>query len=128
MQMLLKIGVARHVRSQFYITLDSDCFAKRPFAFSDIVDSRGSALIQGEDTGGRHSTAWWDAAERIMAGPSAGPSARPCVASAGPKIGVTPAVLARQVSLGLMENVERLWRPRLGRVGAWDELLFKLLG
>lgn len=120
-QMLTKIGVATHVRTDFYVTFDCDVYAKRPFDYSDLVDQKSRARIQGETqfSQTQHRAGWWEASERAL-------DARGCVARDDRTIGVTPAVLSTRVSLALMDRVVGVWAGKLGE-GAWDLQLFRLL-
>jgi hypothetical protein len=43
MQMLIKLAMARHVRTAHYLTLDSDVFAKRPFGLAEVLSPQSSS-------------------------------------------------------------------------------------
>ncbi|KAJ9448567.1 hypothetical protein DIPPA_15337 [Diplonema papillatum] len=55
--MLLKLGVARHVKTEYYVTLDNDVFLKRPTTASDLAPYN-VALVQGREPN-RHRASWW---------------------------------------------------------------------
>lgn len=119
-QMLVKIGIASHVSTDFYMTLDQDVIAKRPFGFRDLVTSDGRARIQGESV--RRTTEqrsdWWESSATLLQTRRCSPGYR------DPTIGVTPAVLPTKTSLGLMERITHLWAKTYG-TDKWDSLLFK---
>jgi hypothetical protein len=113
-QMLTKIGVAKEVHTDFYVTLDSDVYAKHPFDYGSFVAPGGRARMQGETQSGQteHRPSWWESSDRAL-------DARGCVSRADPTIGVTPAVLSQKVSQVLMDRVADVWSKQLGE-GAWD--------
>lgn len=126
-QMLLKIGIAWHVKTRFYVTLDTDVIATRSFGVEDFImpDAFGgldSARIQGETEEGdsHHEGRWWTAAANILDGHRCMPDPDT------PTIGVTPAVIPTRTSLWVMERVKTLWSAKLG-TSHWDLLFFKLL-
>jgi len=118
LQMLLKLLVSRLVATPFYITLDSDVFACRHVSYADLVDPEGRALIrrQGERmVGTRHQLRWWKAAEAILQAPH-------CVTGrAEPVIGVTPALLATNLSRGAVAAVEAITKQ------PFDQAMFAAL-
>eukprot|EP01012_Entosiphon_sulcatum_P055964 TRINITY_DN7874_c0_g1_i1.p1 TRINITY_DN7874_c0_g1~~TRINITY_DN7874_c0_g1_i1.p1 ORF type:complete len:442 (-),score=47.69 TRINITY_DN7874_c0_g1_i1:24-1325(-) len=117
-QMLLKIGVAAFVPTEYYLTMDSDVFVRRNVTFSDLVVN-GRAVFQGENTGNtRHQQRWWQSADRVL-------RSQGCVRHGEPVIGVTPAIMSTTISQGLMQEVSRLHGSE--RESRWDVLLFKLL-
>jgi len=123
MQMLIKLGIARLVRTRHYLTFDSDVFAKRPFGIADLLVDGNKALIQGEmqDSGStQHRRSWWEAAARIFHAPG-------CVKAHTRAIGVTPALLVTAIARNLTARIERLWGQ--GRIPPvpWDALLFEQL-
>lgn len=125
MQMLIKLGVSRLVRTRHYLTLDSDVFAKRPFGVHDLLPG-GKVLIQGEvQSGGRsqHRRSWWESSGRVFGAPR-------CVRAHRPTVGVTPALLVTEVALGALRRVEEMGGGRAAaeRGGRpWDALLFQRL-
>ena len=117
LQMLIKLMVATWIATPFYITLDSDVFACKRVTYGDLVDERGRALIQGEPREGtRHQRRWWGVAEQILASPG-------CVLGGRTDavVGVTPAVLSTNISVGLLREVERLYKE------PFDQWMFKQL-
>ena len=82
----------------------------------------GRALIIGEQYPyRRHETRWWEAADEIL-------QAGGCVSrQAGRVIGVTPALLATEVSRGLQRYISEAQATTVeGAVEGWDEALFRL--
>jgi len=123
MQMLIKLGIALLVRTRYYLTLDSDVFAKRPFSLADLVLDGGKALIQGErqaEGGTQHRRSWWRAAGRVFHAPG-------CVRPRSPTIGVTPAILITTVARDAIARVEALWGRGRRQTVPWDSLLFEQL-
>eukprot|EP00747_Dinoflagellata_sp_TGD_P105510 gnl/TRDRNA2_/TRDRNA2_169564_c0_seq1.p1 gnl/TRDRNA2_/TRDRNA2_169564_c0~~gnl/TRDRNA2_/TRDRNA2_169564_c0_seq1.p1 ORF type:complete len:365 (+),score=19.44 gnl/TRDRNA2_/TRDRNA2_169564_c0_seq1:73-1167(+) len=127
LQMLLKIGVANHVDSDFYVTLDGDVMARSHFDTSDMISPLGSnrfaARIQGETINGRtrHRPIWWNAAKLMLQAPDN------CLPGGfTPTIGVTPAVIPKRAALAVMERVPAVWSEKLGP-DSWDLLVFKAL-
>mmetsp|Transcript_113382 Transcript_113382/g.184748 ORF Transcript_113382/g.184748 Transcript_113382/m.184748 type:complete len:366 (+) Transcript_113382:194-1291(+) len=122
LQMLLKIGVASHVKTDFYLTLDQDVVAMRPFSYGDFVTTDGRAVIQNERRDGRteHRSSWWESSAFALNASQCAPG------PLDPTIGVTPAVVPTRVSLGLKDLLSTLWRKTF-QTDAWDLVLFKLL-
>ena len=121
MQMLTKIGVAQLVSTTFYLVLDCDVIATRHTTYADLVPG-GRALIVGEQYPyHRHESRWWEAADEIL-------QAKGCVSrQAGRVIGVTPALLATEVSRGLQRYISEAQATTVeGAVEGWDEALFRL--
>jgi hypothetical protein len=118
MQMLTKIGVAQLVNTTFYLVLDCDVIATRRTTYADLVPG-GRALIIGEQYPyHRHEARWWEAADEIL-------HAGGCVSrQAGRVIGVTPALLATEVSRGLQRHIRAAHAT--GPDEGWDEALFRL--
>ena len=115
LQMALKLGIARHVRTSYYITMDNDVFLKRKMSHSDIIIN-GKAIVQGNDGNNRKS--WWEAAGNILQDPTN------CGATLSKnefQIGVTPAILSREISLGLLDYLEETYHS------TFDKALFRML-
>lgn len=131
LQMLIKIGVALHVHSNFYVTLDHDIFAKRKFNMSDFVTPvnemdhsiKFAAKIQGETQKGstQHRASWWSAAASVLQAP------RNCIPGRDtPTVGVTPAVIPKRAAVLAMDRVVAMWSEKL-QANNWDLLFYKLL-
>eukprot|EP01060_Flectonema_neradi_P008594 TRINITY_DN16132_c0_g1_i1.p1 TRINITY_DN16132_c0_g1~~TRINITY_DN16132_c0_g1_i1.p1 ORF type:complete len:421 (+),score=59.41 TRINITY_DN16132_c0_g1_i1:44-1306(+) len=115
LQMALKLGIARQVKTKFYITLDNDVFVKRNTTHDDIIIN-GKAIVQGNDGNNRES--WWKAAGNILQDPQR------CggnLAKDPFQLGVTPAILAREISLGLLDFLEETYHS------TFDKALFRML-
>ena len=136
LQMLLKLGVAQVIDTEYYITLDLDVFMTRPTAAADLVVG-GKGIIQGEMPGGttQHNQKWWKRAEQVLKAPSGvcyvmqhdetcNGDCQPWKLQPRPSIGVTPAVLSVAVTKALLAEIEELHQIFSMR---WDEILFALL-
>jgi hypothetical protein len=132
LQMLLKLGAARVVRTRHLLTLDSDAFAAREVRLGDLLaDAEGGgwrARVQADGVNQR--TDWWRAAAAILS-PPAGQAPRlhrggvgsqgaaaaqkrqlqQCLRMqhGGLSMGVTPAVLDVGVARQLLRRLERLY-------------------
>eukprot|EP00440_Ansanella_granifera_P060189 gb/GFBE01065234.1/.p1 GENE.gb/GFBE01065234.1/~~gb/GFBE01065234.1/.p1 ORF type:complete len:420 (+),score=102.30 gb/GFBE01065234.1/:1-1260(+) len=119
MDMLLRIGIAKHVTTEFYVTLKKNVVATRSFGYSDFVTAAGKARVQGEKHFGQHPERYQAAAAVLKA--------TNCVPLAeDPVLGVTPAVVPTKVARGLMSTLPGLWAGELGQQ-TWDVVLMKLL-
>eukprot|EP00667_Euglena_gracilis_P011385 EG_transcript_11632 len=104
MQMLLKLGVAKLVPTEFYVTLDSDVVVRRALQFSDLVVG-GRALYQREAaTQDQLQDSHWKGAQAILQ--------TPC--QLDHMVGATPSVLSTSLARGLMKDVMQLYgkKPR----------------
>eukprot|EP00754_Rhynchopus_humris_P015608 Rhum_TRINITY_DN14467_c21_g1::Rhum_TRINITY_DN14467_c21_g1_i1::g.91824::m.91824 len=139
-QMLLKLGVARHLRTAFYVTMDNDVFVKRPTTAADLLrpaakgeGEKGRAaaaaargLVQGrEETAHRRS--WWDAAAAVVKAPEGGPCTGASLHAAPFQVGVTPALLSTELAAGFLRYLEAEYTPagRLRR--SFDQVMFERL-
>lgn len=102
-QQLVKLAVAPHVATRFYLTLDADVVCVRRTTYGDLVRD-GRALVQ---TTPPNHPEWNDDAERVLGLPRS-----------GRQYAVTPALLARDAVEALARHVEQRVHPRLRRVAA----------
>lgn len=117
-QQIVKLAIAARMRSPFYLTFDADVICLKPLRHDQLIVD-GRALMQYE-LRAQHPK-WWKSSARILRmSPQVG----------DPAVGatVTPAVLAREICLALMREIERArgatswvkalcdlhrpWRPR----------------
>ncbi|KAJ9455675.1 hypothetical protein DIPPA_19592 [Diplonema papillatum] len=125
LQMLLKLGVARHVKTEYYRTLDNDMFLKRPTTASDLAPYN-VALVQGREPN-RHRASWWTSAASILR------SGKQCglnLKTDAFQIGVTPAVLRTSLTRELLSFVEAMHPPSPeegGQPNNYARALFRLL-
>jgi hypothetical protein len=133
LQMLIKLGVAKHVPTEFYVTLDCDVVLAKPLAPGVLVQGAeagggGRGVMQGEMRGG-NSERWMSNSLDMFFGGQVGAAAagdtRNCtVARLLNTVGVTPAVLSAAAAAAVT--------AALGRVGAgaeqaWDHYLMAAL-
>jgi len=100
-QQLIKLAIAEHVATPFYLTLDADVICVRPTRYDDLVLD-GRALMQ---TTTPNHPEWNDDAERVLALPRS-----------GRQYGVTPAVLSAAAVAELARHLEERVDPRLRRL------------
>lgn len=93
-QQFVKIGAADHLRSDFYITLDSDVLLTRPTHFDDLV--QGGRAVTTEYPRKVHDY-WWTASAQVL-------GTEPRLERDA--MGVTPAVLSVNIARGLMRYLE----------------------
>lgn len=95
-QQMIKLAAARVIGEKFYLTLDADVICLRPFDEDDLVID-GRALLQYEMRS-QHPK-WWKSSARLL-------NMDPDVGD--PEIGmtVTPAILARDLSLQVAEDLQ----------------------
>ena len=71
--MLIKIGISRHIKTKFYLTLDCDVFATKKMSFEDMVNNSNSnehtenrlqVLTQGYTR--QHRQNWWEDSAKIL--------------------------------------------------------------
>jgi hypothetical protein len=98
LQMALKLLVHRLVRTRFYLCLDADIVLMRPTTLAELVDKDGRAVYQREPKG--YHASWWRHSEALLRVPET------CVPP-DDGFGVTPALLARNVSAHAIEILQR---------------------
>lgn len=92
-QQLVKMAACRFIETDFYLTLDADCFCIRGACFSDFVrDGRG--LIQLESK--RYHPGWWKESARIL-------GSRADLEKPG--MSVTPAIMSTTAMSGLLKEL-----------------------
>ena len=136
-QMLLKLGVAEHVPTDFYVTFDCDVVLARPMHLGDLVrtDENGAlkAVTQGR-MGGPHASRWLSSSLDAFFGTTAGSAQRKggvdgshdCrVGNLMHTLGVTPAVMSKHGAVATLERLERRAAEE-GKRG-WAEYLFSAL-
>jgi uncharacterized protein DUF6492 len=88
-QQLVKFGIAKHVDTEFYLTLDADVICLRSVTFDDLIqDGKGIVNTIDEDV----HPEWYKSAERILG-----------LKRSGLTHGVTPAILNREAVLSLQK-------------------------
>ncbi|HTV24200.1 MAG TPA: DUF6492 family protein [Polyangiaceae bacterium] len=93
-QQFVKLGAAEHLESDFFVTLDADVLLTRPTRFTDlIVDGRASTLLHER----RVHEGWWRASAEVL-------GTEPELEREG--MGVTPAILSRDVACALIRYLE----------------------
>lgn len=93
-QQIIKLFCARLVANPFFLTLDPDVMALRQFGYGDLIQD-GRALMEPE---ARHVHAdWWQASASLL-------GLDPALDRPG--MSVTPALLARDICLELMERLQ----------------------
>lgn len=93
-QQFVKIGIADHLESDFYITLDSDVVLTHRTGFDDLI--REGRAITTEYSRSVHDY-WWTASAQVL-------DTEPRLDRDG--MGVTPAILSGEVARGLMRYLE----------------------
>merc|ERR1712012_340038 len=91
LSMMLKLGVAYHVKTNFYITLDSDVFLKRHIKLDDLLP-KGKALLQG--LGKQQRDSWWQSSAAVLGADESGKCSWRDVGGGEFSIGVTPSILS----------------------------------
>jgi hypothetical protein len=109
-QQMVKLAAARQIEEDFFLTLDADVIALRPFSVADlIIDER--ALIQYE-LRSQHPK-WWRSSARLL-------DMDPDVGDAEIGMTVTPALLSRDLCLRVAEALapdgKGTWVDRLCRL------------
>lgn len=93
-QQFVKLGAADHLESDFFITLDADVLLTRPTCFADLIlDGRASTLLHER----RVHDGWWRASAEVL-------GTEPGLDREG--MGVTPAILSRDVTRALLRYLE----------------------
>lgn len=93
-QQFVKLGAADHLKSDFYITLDSDVLLTRPTCFADLIIG-GRAITTHYDR--TVHAGWWKASAEVL-------DTDPRLTCAGME--VTPAILSAHVARALMRYLE----------------------
>lgn len=108
-QQILKLAIARHVGTPFYITFDADVICTHAID-ADLLLPGGKALMQLMPKGVvPNRLHWWRAAARIL---------KLSKRLDEPGMAPTPAILSTGVCEGLLARLERMAAP-----GSWIELL-----
>jgi len=103
-QQLVKMAVCRRFETEFFITLDADCFCVRSVGVGDFVQD-GKGLIQLEAK--QHHIEWWKESGKVLGYRQDFDKPGMCV---------TPAVLSTVVMSELLDELNR-------RHGRWDSYL-----
>jgi len=82
-QQLLKLGIARRIKTNYYLVLDSDCFLTKPFDYEKLFHHE--KLIMNSNSWKVHKN-WWLNSANIMGIPFD-------ILKEKPVIGVTPEIL-----------------------------------
>ena len=135
-QMLLKLGVARHLRTAFYVTMDNDVFVKRPTAAADLLapsaeegkggEGAARGLVQGREESA-HRRSWWDAAAAVVKAPEGGPCTGAALHAAPFQVGVTPALLSTELAAGFLRYLETEYTPAGKLRRSFDQVMFERL-
>jgi hypothetical protein len=113
-QQLVKLAIAKHVATDFYLTLDADVVCARRFTVDELI--RDGRAVSNRREGPRFEPDWYDWAARVLGLP-------------GSRFvhGVTPAMLSRtavidlQGYLGERAGRGRTWRRYLLDSVPWTE-------
>lgn len=103
-QQMVKMAACRFIETDFYLTLDADCFCIRPTRFGDLVRN-GKGLIQFESK--KWQAAWWKESARVLGHR---------LDMSRPGMSVTPAVLSTKAMSGLLQMLN-------DRHTRWDSYL-----
>ena len=113
LQTVYTVGCAV-IKTQHYLTLDSDVFATRPIKLQDLVRWPRSPEAQArvQEDAKNHRRSWWTAVSLILTPRSATSrhereALQHCLpggAAAIPPIGVTPAVLDAGIARNLLQR------------------------
>ena len=108
-QQLLKLGVARIVKTPLYLILDADCFLTKPFAYKDLFHE-GKIIMDKESwTNQPH---WWFDSIGIIEGVSLNELA------SQPAIAVTPQIVVTEIVCQLLDYLDAKDQD-----SSWDEYL-----
>ena len=91
-QQLIKLAIAPHVSSNFYLTLDADVIVVKPVSYSDLV-IKGRGIVK-RSTKDYHAI-WYEWATRVLG-----------LERSGYTHGVTPAIFNKEAMLKLHEYLE----------------------
>ncbi|MEZ4288867.1 MAG: DUF6492 family protein [Polyangiales bacterium] len=99
-QMIIKLAIAEHIGTEFYMTLDADVVATRTFSAKDLfMDGRAHCGVDHEN---KHSL-WYEQSAKTL-------RIRPV--RAGISHNVTPAILHRPTVLALIDHLRALARRK----------------
>ena len=90
-QMGLKLAIAKHVKTKWYMTLDSDLYLTKKIGYGELIDEEGRAHINYEPTSCH--AGWWKNASKVIK-----------TKVEGRGMGVTPSILNRDVVLKLIKK------------------------
>jgi len=62
-QQLLKLGIARYIKTNFYLVLDSDCFLTKPFGYDNLFSDQ--QLLTNSNSWKIHKN-WWISSAKIL--------------------------------------------------------------
>ncbi len=93
-QQFVKLAAARHLSSDFYVTLDSDVVLTRATSFEDLVPNGRAATLYYERS--VHANWWCGSAQILDVAPEL----------ERPAMGVTPAVLSARIARELVAFLE----------------------
>jgi hypothetical protein len=97
-QQIVKLAAATRMRSPFYLTLDADVICLKPLNRDKLIVD-GRALMQYEPRS-QHPK-WWKSSARIL-------RMSPMVGDPSVGATVTPALLARDLCLALMQELQKV--------------------
>ncbi|WP_414623152.1 DUF6492 family protein [Calothrix sp. CCY 0018] len=97
-QMLIKIGIAKIIETEFFLTLDSDIICLQEITSESLIVD-GKALMDYEEKSLHH--AWWESSAEVLSTP---------VETNIPGISVTPSILSRTICEYLIEEVENKYQ------------------
>ncbi len=106
-QQIIKLGVASLIKTRFYLILDSDLLCIKPTSFTDLVVN-GKAMVNMYNSDSEVTLPdWWKSSETTLQLKMNSPT----------YFGVTPAMLATEVVLGLHKHIETIHNQE------WSEYL-----
>lgn len=118
-QMLIKIGIAKTIQTEFFFTLDSDIICLQEITPETLIVN-GKALMDYQDKSFYHG--WWESSAEILSTP---------VKTNILGMSVTPAILSRTICEYLIEEVENKYQQnwilalmameRQGKYKYWTE-------
>ena len=133
LQMLLKLGVAQHVPTDFYVTFDCDVVLAQPLRAGVLVTNNGKGLLQG-NMGGPHARRWIGNSLDAFFGRIVGSKQHKetkkydcTVDRLMNTIGVTPAVMSKRASLLTIERLEQVAAKVIKPGMNWDLYLISTL-
>lgn len=131
-QMLLKLGVAHHVPTDFYVTFDCDVALARPLTRGVLVTEDGRGLLQGGM--GPAARRWIGSSTDAFFGRTLGSARREHTQQHGctvdrlvRTVGVTPAVMSKRAAVATLERLEQTAAAVLRPGMHWDEYLMNTL-
>ncbi|MBD2028215.1 DUF6492 family protein [Leptolyngbya sp. FACHB-711] len=103
LQQLIKLAIANHIKTNFYLTLDADVICAKPVQFSDLV-KEGRAVYYAIDSDQYENKLWYEWSRNAL-------KLKP--RSQHNCYNVTPAVLSRDVVLQLQQYLRQLSNAEL---------------